>query len=407
MSRRGMSRRGSVSRRCSTCGTGVVTGERICPAGHDRIAWSFTVDIAPPGAPRKQVRRSGFATKKEAVATLAQLQVEVESGDRVDPSKLTYGAYVKDRWFPAIEGNLRPSTLSSYRDVLRVYALPELGSIRLQALTPDLLNSLYGRLTATGGRAGQGLSRRTVRYVHTVIAKSLKDAERWRLVRRNVAALADPPTAKSTKPGRVKAWSAEEVRSFLDHVGDHRLRPLWWVLTTTGLRRGEALGLRWGNVDLEAGSASIVHTLISVNYEVLESTPKTDRGRRLVSLDPETVSVLRAWRKRQLEERVAWGPAWTDTGYVFTREDGTAWHPDRISHLFRQLVRQTDLPGISVHDLRHTSASLALAGGVPMKVVSDRLGHSSIAITADVYSHVSEGMDREAAIAIASAVSRR
>jgi len=402
-----MSRRGTVRRRCSTCGAAVAPGERTCPKGHDRIGWSFTVDISPKGAPRRQVSRSGFSTKKDAVAALAELSVDVVKGDRVDPSRLTVGQYMEDRWFPAIEATgLRPSTLTSYRDVWRLYLKSSLGSIPLQNLTADELSRLYGHLSKEGGKGGRPLSRRTVRYSHTVIHKALKDAERWRLIRRNVAALADPPSAKSTKPSKPKAWSADQLRTFFGHVGDDRLSALWWFFATTGVRRGEAAGLRWENVDLEAGAVAIVETRVSVNYRVLDSDPKTERGRRRIALDPETVRVLREWRKVQLEERMAWGPAWSDTGHVFTREDGTPWHPDRISKMFTRLVSETGLPQIPVHSLRHTSASLALANGVPLKVVQERLGHSSIAITADVYSHVTEGMDREAASAIANAMTR-
>ena len=220
-----------------------------------------------------------------------------------------------------------------------------------------------------------------------------------------MAALADPPSAKSTKAPKPKSWTADQLRTFLNHVGDDRLRPLWWFFAITGVRRGEAAGLRWENVDLEKGTVAITETRVSVNYKVVESDPKTSHGRRRIALDPETVQVLREWRKRQLEERMAWGPAWQETGYVFTREDGTPWHPDRIRQIFKRFVSETGLPSIPPHGLRHTSASLALANGVPLKVVQERLGHSSIAITGDIYSHVTEGMDRDAAAKIAGAIS--
>jgi integrase len=397
-----------VRRRCSTCARYAArAGEStrwVCPVDADHpVRWSAVVDIAPRGAQRRQVRKS-FDTKDEALAWLAAAQVEAEKGDTVDPSRLTFGEYLTGRWLPAIEGNLRPSTSSSYRDLTRLYVLPSVGSIPLQSLTADQLTRLYTDLGDHGGKGGRPLSRRTVRYCHTVIHRALRDAERWRLIRRNVAALADPPSAKSTKPKKVKAWNADQLRAFFDQVGDDRLRPLWWFFATTGVRRGEAAGLRWENVDLEAGAVAIVETRVSINYRVVDSDPKTERGRRRIALDPETVRVLREWRKVQLEERVAWGPAWTDTGHVFTREDGTPWHPDRISKIFLRLVAETGLPRIPVHSLRHTSASLALANGVPLKVVQERLGHSSIAITADVYSHVTDGMDRDAAMRIAGAM---
>ena len=157
-------------------------------------------------------------------------------------------------------------------------------------------------------------------------------------------------------------------------------------------------------MDLDRGAVSIIHTLVSVNYEVMESTPKTARGRRRIALDPETIRILQKWRMRQREERLLWGSAWQNTGYVFTREEGTPWHPERVSKMFKRLVSETDLPAISVHGLRHTSATLGLINGTPLKVMSERLGHSSIAVTGDIYSHVTEGMDREAASRIAEAI---
>ena len=397
-------REGTVKRRCTTCARyAEQVGEStkwVCPADLEHpIKWSALVDIASPGAPRKQVRKTGFDTKGEALAWLAESQVEAVEGDHVEPSKLTLASYVRDRWLPAIEGTgLRLSTLSSYQDIMRFYILPSLGQIPLQSITADQLTKLYVTLAKNGGKGGRPLSRRTVRYAHVVIHRALKDAERWRLVKRNVAALADPPSAKSTKAPKFKSWT-------LDHVGDDRLRPLWWFFAITGVRRGEAAGLRWENTDLEKGTVAIIETRVSVNYKVVESDPKTSHGRRRIALDPETVRVLREWRKRQLEERMAWGPAWQETGYVFTREDGTPWHPDRIRQIFKRLVSETGLPSISPQGLRHTSASLALAVGVPLKVVQERLGHSSIAITGDIYSHVTEGMDREAAAFIAEAIS--
>ena len=164
----------------------------------------------------------------------------------------------------------------------------------------------------------------------------------------------------------------------------------------TGVRRGEAAGLRWENVDLKRGSVLISETRVSVNYEVVESSPKTD-SERTISLDAKTVRVLREWRKPQLGERMAWGEAWTDTSHVWTRENGESWHPERLTKLFKQTVAETDLPPISLHGLRHTWASGALFVGQPMKVVQERLGHSSSRVTSDIYSHLAERMDREAA----------
>jgi integrase len=187
-------------------------------------------------------------------------------------------------------------------------------------------------------------------------------------------------------------------------VRGDRLYALWLVYATTGMRRGEALALRWADLDLEASRATITETVGSVAYAVVRGRPKSDRSRRSVALDPGTVAALRAHRKAQAAERLALGPAYADGGLVFTCEDGTPLHPERVSRLFDGRVRDSGLPRIRLHDVRHTWATLALRAGVPLKVVSEHLGHTSIAVTADTYMHVSAAMERDAAETVAALV---
>lgn len=181
---------------------------------------------------------------------------------------------------------------------------------------------------------------------------------RWNLLQRNIADQADAP---SSPPGSVemKTWTAEELRRFLDFVASDRLYGAWVLAATTGLRRGEVLGLRWGDIDLEPGRLAVRQTLVSVAYETKFSTPKTKRGRRSVSLNATTVMALRSHRKRQLQDRMAWGPAYQDSGLVVTREDGSLVHPDRFTQMFDKHVKNSGLPRIRLHDLRHTHATLA------------------------------------------------
>ena len=172
----------------------------------------------------------------------------------------------------------------------------------------------------------------------------------------------------------------------------------------TGLRRGEALGLRWADLDLERARLSVRRSLVPINGTVEVHEPKTSRGRRVVALDPFTVSVLNTWSRCQKEEHLEWGPAWTDSGLVFTRTDGKLIHPERVSKAFRARVKKSGLPPIHLHDLRHTHATLALAAGVHPKVVSDRLGHATVAITLDIYSHAVPALSEEAAATVAALV---
>lgn len=192
-------------------------------------------------------------------------------------------------------------------------------------MTATQLNSLYSRLLANGrSDSGGALANRSVRYTHTVLRKALKDASRWGLVPRNVADLANPP--KVTRSRKWTTWSLSEIRRFLEHVETDRLSPLWELAVNTGMRRGELLGLRWEDVDIEAASLSVRRALVAVGYQVVVSQTKTDRA-RVISPDPGTTAILRDWRRVQLEERLAWGPAYTDSGYVFTKEDGLTASP--------------------------------------------------------------------------------
>jgi len=199
----------------------------------------------------------------------------------------------------------------------------------------------------------------------------------------------------------MKVWSPEQLRTFLGHVRGDRLYAAWLLFATTGMRRGEIAGLRWPDVDLDAGRVSPRRPRVVVSYEVLVSEPKTAKGRRSIALDPVTLAALREHRLRQLEDRLAVGPRWQDSGLVFTWPDGRPLHPERFSRWFEQHARAAGLPKIRLHDGRHSYATAALAAGVPAKVVSVRLGHANIAITMDTYSHVLPGLDEQAAGTVA------
>jgi integrase len=226
----------------------------------------------------------------------------------------------------------------------------------------------------------------------------------WGYLNRNPAALAVKPKQRSAGSVEMKTWTAAEVRRFLDHVREDRLFPAWRLAASTGLRRGELLGLRWQDVDLDIGRVSVRQTLTTVGNKVAFGEPKTARGKRNIAVDGVTISALRTWRACQAQERLAFGQAWHDTGLVFSREDGSLIHPDALSFWFDRHVRAAAVPRIRFHDLRHTHATLALQAGVPAKVVSERLGHATVAFTLDVYSHVIPALQEDAAERIAALV---
>lgn len=215
--------------------------------------------------------------------------------------------------------------------------------------------------------------------MHTILHRAFRDAIRWGRLVRHPADAADPPRGQP-KSHAIKTWDADMVRTFLEttkEAGD-RLHPLWVLLSTTGMRRGEALGLRWADVDLDTGRLHIVQTIISVRGKVMVGEPKTLRGRRPIDLDPATLAVLKAHRKVMIGERMKLG-AFTDDGLVFHRPDGRCLRPEGVSDTFKRTVRRLDLPPLTLKGLRHTWATLALESGIHPRVVQERLGHSTIA----------------------------
>jgi integrase len=245
-------------------------------------------------------------------------------------------------------------------------------------------------------------SPKSVKNTHVVLRKALADAERLGLVPRNAAAAARGP---AVQPPELTTWSSDQLKAFLAVAGESCLGNAFTVLATTGMRRGEALGLRWCDVDFEASQIAVAQTVSVVDGKVLIGKPKTAGSRRTIYVADMTIRALRQQRRQQAEEQLAAGPAWEgDNDLVFRNDSGGPEHPDRFSRHFRQLVEQADLPAIRLHDLRHTNATLSLKAGVHPKVVSERLGHTSIAITLDLYSHVTTGISREAADAIESMI---
>lgn len=368
--------------------------------------WTVYWSINDSDGKRQQRTRGGFRTRKDAQSHLTETLAALQNGGYAEPSRVTLKEFLEVQWLPSIRASVRHSTFDSYERNIRLHVLPRLGGIRLQQLSPDQLNTFYGRLLTEGRLDGKdgGLSVKTVRYLHTIVHKALKDAVRWGKIVRNPAASAEPPKLSAARKREMQTWSATEVRSFLTSVSGDRLYGAWVLAATTGLRRGEVLGLRWVDVDLDNSRVHIRQNLTSVAYKIQFSEPKTNRSARVVQLDPNTVAALKSHRAQQAQERLAWGPAYQDSGLVFTRENGELVHPDRFTQMFDLHVKRSGLPTIRLHDLRHTHATLALQAGVPAKIVSDRLGHSTVAFTQDVYTHAIPTMQADAAERIAALV---
>jgi len=351
---------------------------------------------------RRRAIKGGFATQKEAQAAMNKVISAVEECRYVAPSTLNLRDYLLKEWLPAIKATIRPTTYSSYAMLAEQHIVPSLGSTKLQRLTPAAINALYGRLLESGRVKGEGgLSVSSVRRVHAVLHRALRDAVRWGYLTASPVDGADPPKQNGTHAER-PVWNREQLLAFLDSLADDRLFALWRLLAMTGARRGEALGLRWEDLDIEAGTITIRRSLGVIDGEILLSDPKTKRGMRTIALDPLTLEALKAHAARQADERQEWDDAWVDSGYIFTRENGSSLHPYAVSAMFRRHSRAAALPEIPLHSLRHSYATLAISSGVNPRIVSARLGHSTVALTLDIYSHVLPQADAEAASQIAA-----
>jgi integrase len=346
----------------------------------------------------KQRTKGGFRTRKEAQGYLNDAIAAISAGVFAEPSKVTFGEFLTERWLPSREMTLRRSTIESYRINVNRHVLPTLGARQIQQVTVDHLDRLYTQLVKSG------LSPKTVRNVHVLLHKALKDAVRKNLIARNPAEAADPPKASRDGREEMHTWTPAELRAFFEGLASHRLLAAYVLSATTGMRRGEVLGLRWVDIDVKRRSLFVNQTVLSVNYEVFIGQPKTEHSRRRVTLDPETVEVLLAHRDRQGAERRLLGADYDDIGLVFAREDGTPIHPDYFSQTFDRTVARLGLSRIRLHDLRHTHATLGLAAGIPVKVISRRLGHATAAFTQDVYMRVIPELEYDAADQIADLV---
>lgn len=325
------------------------------------------------------------------------------NGEATTTDRSTLGAYLAERWLPLQESRLRPRTHHSYASVVRLHINPRIGRIRLDKLQPDDLDGLYIDLLRTGNRRGNsisGLSPASVRYVHRVLRKALADAERKGIVPRNVADLADPPSPSANgEPPAINVWDADELRRFLTAIIGHRHHTLFTVAAKTGMRRGELLGLRWHDIDFERSTITIRRALAVVGWKTLYfDDVKTRAGRRTIDISASTLDALRG-RREMLEKAAAeHGDDFDPKGLVFDQPDGGPIHPEYITRTFDRLVAKHGLPRIRLHDVRHTHATLLLKAAVPVKVVSERLGHASPGFTLNVYQHVLPGMQAEAAL---------
>ena len=368
-------------------------------------SWFFRLDLpAGPDGRRRQKRVSGFRSEREARRALAQAKVDVDTG-RLRHSPLRTVADLAQEWLAAVEPNRKASTVANYRMLMNAYVVPRIGATRLDRLTPGDVQSLYADLRSSGGRGGKPLSGTQVRNVHRVLHNCLNHGVRLGYIARNPT---DPVEKPRDDTAERPVYTPDEVQQFVSAIEADRLRALWYLALSSGLRRAELAGLRWRDLALDRPRSTLAvrTTRTTAGNRVVEQGPKSRSSRRVLHLDPGTVAALVDHRGAMALEAELRGKAGLPE-YVFVDELGRPYHPARLTRSLHALQRRAQLPEITLHDLRHTAATIALLAGVHPKVVSERHGHASTQITLDRYSHVVESMQEAAAAAIGEFLQRR
>lgn len=356
----------------------------------------------PETGQRKQKSKGGFRTQKEAQRHLASVITRVADGTYAEPSKQPLARFLLDEWLPAIEATVRPTSYAAYSGIVRRYVSPgPVGAIPLRALSGGHITSFYSELERNG------LSQATRRSIHTVLSRALNDAVRWgRLTRSPVGAAVAPSVPRS----RATAWTGRELRAFVAETANDRLAAMWRTMATTGMRKGETLGLTWRCVDLDGASLRVEQQVIALRGGLQFGPPKTKRSERTIALDAGTVEALRRHREAQRVERTLAGDAYNDQDLVFCNEIGAPINPHWITTAFRRHRDAAGIPGGTAHTLRHTMATAALTGDataeppvppVPLHIVAARLGDDPRTVLG-VYSHLLPSSDSAAADAVAS-----
>lgn len=344
---------------------------------------------------RLQKTETVHGSKKDAQKRLAELLVEVNKGLAVHTGPMTVAQFL-DYWLETYGRRLSARTRRNYAEYCEYYICPGIGTVRLDQLQPAHIQALYARLEQGGGRKrGTPLSPTTVFNLHRVLKGALRRAVQWQMLGRNPAEAVTPPRPTRRKPN---VLTLEQVATVLEAAEGNQLYVPVLLAICTGLRRGELCGLRWQDVNLDAGTLAIQQTLVAVGERKLEfKAPKTDMGRRSVRLPALVVERLRAERDRLAERRAAFGPSYNREDLVVCRTDGTPMHPGTLYSNFQKLLKRAGVERRAIHDLRHSHATHLLEAKVHPKVVSERLGHSDPALTLRVYSHVLDDIQQEAA----------
>lgn len=333
--------------------------------------------------------RFSHADRQEVVEWRIKRLAERLAGTLTEPSRQTVQEFF-DHWLDTtVSHEVKPRTLFDYRLVLQRYVYPDIGQTHLQKLTAQRIQALYHK------RLQAGLGPRTIQLAHAVLRRGLQQAVAWQLIPRNPADAVRRPRVERKQP---QTLEPEQVARFLQAASEDRLHALYTLAVTAGLRLGELLGLRWSDINLDAGTLTVAQTLGYLGSKYFFGTPKSKASHRTIDLPTVTVADLRRWRREQEQERFLVDAAWEYPDLVFTTTVGSPLNPSNVrSRSFLAILERADCPKIRFHDLRHTAATLMLAQGVQARVLQDVLGHADIRMTLGTYAHVLREQKKEAA----------
>ena len=362
--------------------------------------WTAHMNWTDMNGKKQQKKVGGFETRKAATEYHNQFMTSIQQGRRRGTTKLRVGEYLLNEWLPKQENILKESSFATYVRIVNSYLVPHLGNIRLEEVNARRIEQMFNDLLKTGARgkslkANTALSAKTVSDIAGVLHRAFKDAVRWDLIATN------PVTSAKKPPRRTKemsAWTPEELNRFINVSSTDRCFAIWHLAATSGMRRGELLGLTWNDIDFTTGKVTIRKTRIRAGNKTIEETPKSRKSQRTFAIDKQTLAVLKKWKTRQGSEHLALGTKVSD--HVVTETDGSLPNPNTFSRRFKALCKRSELRMIRLHDMRHSYVVAARRAGADLKTISERIGHADPKVTLTVYDHVFVEDDEKAAISI-------
>lgn len=356
-------------------------------------SWSFTLDLGrdPSTGKRKQITRRGFDTKKEAELAAHQMEIEIENETFVRETDVLFKNFITDYLHIIAEPSVKASTFRGYKSVVEKRLIPKFGHMKLKDITPKIISSFYNELLK------EGLTEEFIHYLHAILKNASQTAVDWKHIKNNFMNNVKAPKMKKKK---VETWSIDECNQFLDRMREQKdhIFMLYYLAIYTGMRRGELLGLKWGDVDFQKKRIYVQHSLYYISGQGLVlQTPKTSSGKRNISMADEIVNELQTYKLKKQEQLLKVGMKLSNEHFVISPFGGEPLNPNTIHKQFSYDIKLAGMKRIRFHDLRHTHATIMLEIGENSKVVSERLGHSNVSITLDKYSHVTPNIQDSSA----------